>query len=145
MEIKGGTSSCGPVAWRRSREGGGGMGADRQSSSLRVWSGAVTERDERDGWWGGEGRACGVEAARERGRRACGLGWGRRRGSSDGGEAAAAPLLWIAWVGGDAEGARGRRGQIHGVTRGRQIHVRPEKVGTSFCLHFILFSSRDKT
>jgi hypothetical protein len=25
----------------------------------------------------------------------------------------------------------------------RQIHVRPEKVGTSFCLHFVLFSSRE--
>jgi hypothetical protein len=25
----------------------------------------------------------------------------------------------------------------------RQIHVIPEKVGTSFCLHFVLFSSRD--
>jgi hypothetical protein len=25
----------------------------------------------------------------------------------------------------------------------RQIHVRPEKVGTSFCLQFVLFSSRD--
>jgi hypothetical protein len=25
----------------------------------------------------------------------------------------------------------------------RQIHVGPEKVGTSFCLHFVLFSSRD--
>jgi hypothetical protein len=27
--------------------------------------------------------------------------------------------------------------------RGRQIHGRAEKVGTSFCLHFVLFSSRD--
>jgi hypothetical protein len=43
----------------------------------------------------GEGRACGVEAARERGGRAFGLGWGRRRGSSDGGEATVVPLLWI--------------------------------------------------
>jgi hypothetical protein len=25
----------------------------------------------------------------------------------------------------------------------RQIQVIPEKVGTSFCLHFVLFSSRD--
>jgi hypothetical protein len=25
----------------------------------------------------------------------------------------------------------------------RQIHVEPEKVGTNFCLHFILFSSRE--
>jgi hypothetical protein len=28
--------------------------------------------------------------------------------------------------------------------RGRQIHGRVEKVGTSFCLHFVLFSSRDE-
>jgi hypothetical protein len=83
-----------------------------------------------------------VEAARERGRGTCGLGWGRRRGSSNGGEAAAAPLLWIAWVGGDAEGAGGRRGQIHGVTRGRQIHARKKGL-PSFHLDFILFSSRD--
>jgi hypothetical protein len=27
--------------------------------------------------------------------------------------------------------------------RGRLIHRRAEKVGTSFCLHFVLFSSRD--
>jgi hypothetical protein len=39
----------------------------------------------------------------------------------------------------------GGAGQSHGQRTdcARQIHVRPEKVGTSFCLHFVLFSSRD--
>jgi hypothetical protein len=29
-------------------------------------------------------------------------------------------------------------------SRGGQIHGRAEKVGTSFCLHFVLFSSREE-
>jgi hypothetical protein len=41
-------------------------------------------------------------------------------------------VCWGARVVGWAEGRKRR-----------QIHVRPEKVGTSFCLHFVLFSSRD--
>jgi hypothetical protein len=45
------------------------------------------------------------------------------------------------------EDARGERDRVDagadGRVTGRQIHVRPEKVGTRFCLHFILFSSRD--
>jgi hypothetical protein len=40
---------------------------------------------------------------------------------------------------GRAEGADLRKD-----ARGRQIHRRAEKVGTSFCLHFVLFSSKDK-
>jgi hypothetical protein len=43
-------------------------------------------------------------------------------------------------------GARLKRKRVVGGAEGRkrrQIHVRPEKVGTSFCLHFVLFSSRD--
>jgi hypothetical protein len=47
-----------------------------------------------------------------------------------------------------ARGGGGRLGvgpgRAEGEThRGRQIHRRAEKVGTSFCLHFVLFSSRD--
>jgi hypothetical protein len=39
---------------------------------------------------------------------------------------------------------RARRGLTRGRTHGgRQIHRRAEKVGTSFCLQFVLFSSRD--
>lgn len=57
------------------------VGADRQICSLRVWSGADTERDARDGWWGGEGwTVCVVEAARERGGRTCGRLGARGRG-----------------------------------------------------------------
>jgi hypothetical protein len=44
-------------------------------------------------------------------------------------------------------GVAGRLGgRVVGWAEGRkrrQINVRPEKVGTSFCLPFILFSSRD--
>jgi hypothetical protein len=39
----------------------------------------------------------------------------------------------VEWRDGGASDARG----------GTQIHRRAEKVGTSFCLHFVLFSSRD--
>jgi hypothetical protein len=44
----------------------------------------------------------------------------------------------------ECEGGRGD-GTVGGRadSRRRQIHVGPEKVGTSFCLHFVLFSSRD--
>jgi hypothetical protein len=60
-----------------------------------------------------------------------GLVWRRR---SDGG---------VRVVG---EAARLKRRGVVGGAEGRkrrQIHVRPEKVGTRFCLHFILFNSRD--
>jgi hypothetical protein len=40
-------------------------------------------------------------------------------------------------------GGGGRGGGWAEGRKRRQIHVRPEKVGTSFSLHFILFSSRD--
>jgi hypothetical protein len=74
-----------------------------------------------------------VEAARERGGRACGLGWGRRRGSSDGCEAAAAPLLWIGSRGwGRREGAVGRRGaDSQGDAGEADSHAR-EKSTTKF-------------
>jgi hypothetical protein len=34
-------------------------------------------------------------------------------------------------------------GSYHASGGGRQIHSTAEKVGTRFCLHFVLFSSRD--
>jgi hypothetical protein len=89
------------------------VGADWHSCSLRVWSGADTERDERGGWWGGEWRACVVEAARERGGRACGLGWGRWRGGSDGVRRRRFLFCGLACVGG------GRRRGSERATRGR--------------------------
>jgi hypothetical protein len=46
---------------------------------------------------------------------------------------------------GPAKGVR-RGVQTHrrAAGGGRQIHTIAEKVGTNFCLHFVLFSSRDK-
>jgi hypothetical protein len=80
----------------------------------------------------------------QRGRGTGAVHGGRWRGSSDGGEAAA-PLPWIGSRGwGRREGAVGDGGQIHGVTHGRQIHTRGKKGLPNSCLHFILFSSRDR-
>jgi hypothetical protein len=49
-----------------------------------------------------------------------------------------------AWAGGGGEGGRRCAGGGAEGRKRRQIHVRPEKVGTSFCLHFVLFNSRDR-
>jgi hypothetical protein len=75
-------------------------------------------------------------------------------GAGGGGEAGSAArrggggrLLWGALVVGRLGVGPGRAegAELRKDARGRQIHRRGEKVGTSFCLHFVLFSSRDSS
>jgi hypothetical protein len=67
-----------------------------------------------------------------------GVGWGRRRGSWVG-----VWRRWFLFCGlGRVGGGRRTTGADSQGDAGRQIHGRAEKVRTSFCLHFVLFSSR---
>jgi hypothetical protein len=120
---------------RTTAGGGGDGGLDRRRRGLDLRRGQRPEEEAREAWISGGAAWIGGGAAwaggADHGRR-------RRRGRKEMGggdlwfDVGTSQVCWGARVVGWAEGRKRR-----------QIHVRPEKVGTSFCLHFILFSSRD--
>jgi hypothetical protein len=134
-------------AARTTAGGGGDGGLYRRRRGLDLRRGQRPEEEAREAWisggaaWIGGGAA--LAGGADHGRR-------RRRGRKEMGSGD----LWFGVAGllggasGWAEGRSAWGARLVGWAEGRkrrQIHVRPEKVGTSFCLHFVLFSSRENS